>query len=249
MIRALTDERLAGLAQGGDRDATDELMRRYEGAVAGEASQFFLTGGDRDDTLQEARIGLLRAVEAFDPERGVPFGQYARLSIHRQLITAVKAANRMKHGLLSGSLREGLNEDGEPFAIVDLLAAPHTDAQERLERRAELRRIARALRVSLSVVEARCLILWANGESYADIQERVGLDTWKAVDRAITRARWKLLGQGPPSNPDRPAPTRTIYVCPGCGHETVRVTDKGFARKGAGRPPFCNVCTTRKAAA
>ena len=39
------DEELVGLAQGGDKQATEELLSRYAGLVRGRARGFFLVGG------------------------------------------------------------------------------------------------------------------------------------------------------------------------------------------------------------
>lgn len=250
-MRGLSDEMLATLAQNRELGAADELMRRYDRMATGEASQFFLPGADVEDVQQEARIGLLRAVMEFQPDRGLRFAGFAHLAIRRQLITALKAARRAKHRPLTDSVRSGVNAEDERVDILDLLEAPNTDVVERLADRELIRQLGRGLRVKLSVLEARCLILWANGASYAQIEEIVGASSWKAVDRAITRARWKLAGEGPPAARWKYGrePSRRVYECAGCGFETVRVTDRGFERKGAGRPPLCNVCTTRKAAA
>lgn len=250
-MKALTDEHLAARAQTGDRHAVDELMRRYERAVTGEASQFFLAGADHDDTCQEARIGLLRAIEQFDAAREVPFGRYAHLSMRRQLITAVKAANRMKHRPLNDSAREGVNEDGDAITVVDLVEAFGTDAQTLLEQRSELRRIGRTLRVVLTPDEAASLILFANGASYAQIVARTGFADEKAVDNGLVRARMKIevatVDTPPPFRGAQGARSRPrrVYACPSCGHETVRAQQ---LQGKPGRPPACNVCATRKAA-
>jgi RNA polymerase sporulation-specific sigma factor len=228
-----------------------ELVMRLRPLAYSIAREFYLPGGDADDVRQEALVGLLSGIRTWRPDGGMALKSFVALAVRRQLITALKGANRQKHRPLDESRRAVANADGEIIPILDVLEAPGTDAFEQLAARDELRRLGRDLRVSLSAMEARCLILWANGASYRQIEEMTDADSWKAVDRAIQRARWKLAGVGPPSSPRFGSSThgRRVYECPRCGLETVRVTVRGFERKGAGRPPMCNVCTTRQVAA
>lgn len=250
MLHALPDAMCAALAQNGDSRALDELMRRHERIATGEASQWFLPGADEDDLRQEARVGLLKAIRAFRIDRGVPFDRYARFSIRRQLITAVKTARRMKHDSLTYAQRTTQNIDGDLDQIVDLIPDAALDPALIFERRQELRRVARDLRVVLSPNETAVVILWANGYGYDEIAARLRITT-KQVDVRLTRARRKLTGEGPPSARERGATQlreRRVYRCPGCGLETVRVGPAGHERRGAGRPPLCNVCKAAKTA-
>lgn len=237
-------------AKAGDARAEDELARSLEDIVRLEAGDFFLPGQDADDVLQEARVGLLRAIQTYDPERGfTTFRNFARFAIRRQLVTALKGAQRLKHRPLTDSARSGLNADGELAPIIDLLPSS-ASTLEQIEKRAEIAEIAWKIRTQLTRVEAHCLILFANGLSYEEIERFASLASTKAVDQAITRARWKLRGIGPPSEPRFAQRIhRREYVCPGCGGATVRVNSRGQECRGPGRPPLCNVCTLRKLAA
>ncbi len=60
-----------------DAAAHEALVRRCEGLVRGIASEFRSPGLD-DDLVQVGFIGLLNAVEHFDPGRGTPFVLFAR---------------------------------------------------------------------------------------------------------------------------------------------------------------------------
>ena len=65
------------------------------------ARRLYLPGGDHDDLAQEARIGLVDAVRTWDPERGVPFSNFAWLCATREARNAVDAARAHKHHLLT----------------------------------------------------------------------------------------------------------------------------------------------------
>jgi RNA polymerase sigma-B factor len=75
-------ERLAISSDGALRaevaERTDWLARRC-------ASRFMGRGEPFDDLLQAARIGLLKAIDRFDSDRGVPFGAFATPTIVGEL--------------------------------------------------------------------------------------------------------------------------------------------------------------------
>lgn len=67
-------ERAKGQARDRDRD---RLLEENLGLVEGVARRFEGRGEPRDDLIQVASIGLIKAAERFEPERGVPFRAYA----------------------------------------------------------------------------------------------------------------------------------------------------------------------------
>ncbi|HEX6970894.1 MAG TPA: sigma-70 family RNA polymerase sigma factor [Limnochordia bacterium] len=73
--------KLIGRAQAGDSDARDELIRMHLGLVQSIAARFeaarTAVGIDRDDLFQAGCLGLLKAVDRFDPSYGTAFTTYA----------------------------------------------------------------------------------------------------------------------------------------------------------------------------
>lgn len=105
-LDAVTDDRLVADFQATrSHDAVRTLLARHEGLVVSVARRYFVAGGDRDDVRQQAMIGFWKAVRDFTPDGGASFPSFARTCMQRQVITAVKAANRMKHAPLSRSDR------------------------------------------------------------------------------------------------------------------------------------------------
>jgi RNA polymerase primary sigma factor len=96
--RILTREQEAALArrlQKGDLLARDELILCNQYLVLQELKHFKKRGLSEDDLFQQGCLGLLRAVEKYDPSLGCPFAYYARWwirqAIQRSLINAVNA--------------------------------------------------------------------------------------------------------------------------------------------------------------
>ncbi len=78
----LTAEEEAGLlekAQAGDRGAVEELVEHNQALVVHVAQRFYFEASDRDlgDLIQWGSIGLLRAIEKWEPGRSGKFSTYA----------------------------------------------------------------------------------------------------------------------------------------------------------------------------
>jgi len=76
---------LARRAQAGDAAAREELIRRLLPLVHATARRYRTEGLEQADLLQEGIVGLLRALQRFDPERGVPFAAFATWWIRQSL--------------------------------------------------------------------------------------------------------------------------------------------------------------------
>ena len=66
--------------QQNDQDARDQIIQRYAHLVSITAGRLFgpMPGGiERDDLVGAGIVGLVKAVDQFDPERGIKFETYA----------------------------------------------------------------------------------------------------------------------------------------------------------------------------
>jgi RNA polymerase sigma factor (sigma-70 family) len=78
-------DELARRAQAGDVAAREELIRRLLPLVHATARRYRTEGLEQADLLQEGIVGLLRALERFEPARGVPFAAFATWWIRQSL--------------------------------------------------------------------------------------------------------------------------------------------------------------------
>jgi RNA polymerase sigma factor (sigma-70 family) len=85
---AATDERSSDLvrrAQAGDLAAREQLVDNLLPLVSALARRYRTEGLEQTDLIQEGVVGLLRALERYDPERGVPFAAFATWWIRQAL--------------------------------------------------------------------------------------------------------------------------------------------------------------------
>ena len=191
--KLMTDEVLAGLAQAGDREAEDILIRRYVEMIRGKAHLYFIVGADSEDVIQEGMIGLFKAIHDYSGNREATFKTFAELCINRQILTAVKTASRRKHQPLNdsvslstpvdetggGTLEESLGGDmaSNPEAVFmeNTLSLLLTDENSTL----------------FSSMERKVLKEYLAGKKYPEIAQSLG-KSYKAVDNTMQRIRRKI---------------------------------------------------------
>lgn len=180
-------------ARDGDHDATTELLRRYAVLARAKARSYFLIGSDREDVVQEGMIGLYKAIRDFRPDRGASFRTFAEVCVTRQLVTAVKSANRLKHSPLSGSVSlDTPLMDDLGSTLGDLIpATAQVDPASVVVSAEQLRALQRHFDEVLSDLEAQVLRHYVDGRNYDEIAAMLQRHV-KSVDNALQRIKRKL---------------------------------------------------------
>jgi RNA polymerase primary sigma factor len=131
-------ERLAARARRHDRAARAALVEEHMGIVRAIAFRYRGLGLPFEDLVQEGAIGLLAAIDGYDPSRGTSFSTYAFWRVRAAVTHAVTArANlvRVPRGVLeqrrqvAAARRALTSAEGEP-GIDDLAAATTLPALE-----------------------------------------------------------------------------------------------------------------------
>lgn len=176
-----------------DEHLCARILAEYEPLVHFVCFNFYLQGQEQDDLLQEGRIGLYKAICHFDTDRLSSFSSYARLSIQRQCITAMKYTFRRKYRVLqdASSLNIHLFEGGKESildCIVDAGAELRMNHVSDIEEYAACRRI---LKEMLTPLEFQVFCLWIAGEDYRGIGKKLKHSV-KSVDNTFQRFKKKF---------------------------------------------------------
>ena len=144
-------------ARRGERSARDRLIRHNLRLVAHVAKKYYAAAATQDDLVSIGTIGLIKAVDTFDPARRVRFASYASQCIENEMRMYLRHARREGTPL---SLQEPLESSGNDSGTLTLADVLPDDAvmEEDCERR-DLAGRLRTLVRDLPPRDARILIL------------------------------------------------------------------------------------------
>jgi RNA polymerase sigma-B factor len=190
-------ELFAAYAQTGDVGLRDELVSAHMGLAAYLAKRFANRGQSLDDLTQVAALGLLKAVDRFDPGLEVEFSTYATTTIVGELKRylrdkgwAVRAPRRMQELYLTlGKVVDPLGQElGRSPTIAELASEVEASEEEVLE----------ALEAGQAYRFASLDAPKAEAEGAEPVVETLGAED-EELDRAEQRATLEpLLDQLPP---------------------------------------------------
>lgn len=170
----------------GHLPSPDALVREHEGLCRAVASAYYAPGLDHDDLVQEARLGVVKAARLFDGGRGIPFEAYARLSAEHAVQTAVKAAKRHKHEVVSSAvaLDHDVRDAGESVrTLAEVIPGPEDDPLDQVLARESLEFYCQRAQC-LTFLERMALAAYLNDDQPPQ---------HTAAERALQRAKAKVL--------------------------------------------------------
>jgi DNA-directed RNA polymerase sigma subunit (sigma70/sigma32) len=175
-IEAAEERALARLARTGDPDARAALITAGMRSVVLRARLRGLGGEELRDAVQSGAIGLIRAIDRFDPDRGVRLATYAwhfiGAEMHREVLPDLPLGDLEpaveERAAWSVDLLEGLPE--ELAAVIRMRFGLAEEAP------VPMSRIAVAQHLGLSVAQVRTI----EGKAMRQLRKRLA----KVVDRA-----------------------------------------------------------------
>ncbi len=190
------EEIIACIRTGADLVAQEYLLGKYKNFVRAKVRPYFLVGAETDDLIQEGMIGLYKAIRDYDPEKKKSFLGFADMCITGQVITALRAAQRLKHQPLNSyvSLDADDGDKSEREALYGM-SAEGANPEMLLLRRESDKELHYFMEKKLSALEKRVLERYLTGLSYELIANELNMPR-KSVDNALQRIRNKVGGMG-----------------------------------------------------
>lgn len=193
-LNVLTDETLVKMAQEGSSTAEEYLIEKYRTVAKHKTKSFFIVGGDNEDVIQEGMIGIYKAIRDYDCEKDATFKTFAELCITRQIISATKKANRLKHKPLNQYVSLSAEDDELEGGneLSNMLAANSIDEPESIYVIKEIIEcITENDKGLFSPLESQVLEEKIKGNSYTNIAKLLGKEP-KAIDNALQRIKKKI---------------------------------------------------------
>ena len=185
---------LKRIQEEGDGKAQDILLARYKELVKKKTSLYYMAGAERDDIVQEGMIGLFKAIRDYRVDQKASFKMFAELCINRQIISAIKGANRQKHRPLNSyvSLDKPFYDDGKERTLMDMLGGSRSvDPENLIVDQEAFKDIEKNVLAMLSAMEWETLCAYLDNKSYQEIASEMERST-KSIDNALQRVKRKL---------------------------------------------------------
>ena len=181
--------------QKGDRDARNTLIEHNLRLVAHIGKKFDSVGDDKDDIISIGTIGLIKAINTFDREKGTKLATYAARCIENEILMHLRATKKNK-GEVSLYDPIGIDKEGNEITLVDVLG---TDpelvpdiVQNNVEFQQMLGRIKYLSKRERKVVEMRFGLLNGIRKTQREIAKMLGISR-SYVSRIEKRALEKLI--------------------------------------------------------
>lgn len=191
----MSDEEVVLYAQKSkDARAQEYIIKKYQKIAAIKSKEYFLVGAEREDVFQEGMIGLYKAIRDFRDDRLASFKAFAEICVTRQVLTAIKGANRQKHIPLNSyvSFSKPLFTNGSTKTMMDFTCNKEIiNPEEVLLTKEEHKEIEKNLSKMLSSFEWDVLHRYLVGKSYVEIAVEMHRQN-KAIDNALQRVKHKM---------------------------------------------------------
>lgn len=167
-----------------DNDARNKLIEASSGLVVGIARGLSNRGIPLEELIAEGNIGLIRAVDRFDPEAGCRLSTFAFRHI-RHAMTRLFAKNSLRGRLSNATRRKVSAWETASGTLAARLGESPSDDDVAIELGWSVDEVARARRAFTQT--SRCTLQLAMQETYSSRAEAMNIDSSRTLE-----ARQKL---------------------------------------------------------
>ena len=181
--------------QKGDAEAKDVLIQHNLRLVAHIAKKFDNVAEDQDDLISIGTIGLIKAINTFNPCKKAKLGTYAARCIENEILMHIRAQRKHKCEV---SLNEpiGTDSEGNQISLRDILGTDGDMVAEEVEQNCEYLNLLRHMHCltgrEQKVVAMRYGLDGTDALTQKEVGERLGVSR-SYVSRIEKKALEKLM--------------------------------------------------------
>lgn len=163
----------------GDLEAREVLINRNLRLVAHVIKKYQQTGYDMDDLLSVGTIGLIKAVNTFNVEKGSRLATYAAKCVENEILMMFRAGKKFSREV---SIYDpiGADKDGETVSLLDVLEAGDREVLETVIIKQDVRILYAAYKENLTemertVIRMRYGLFGTKEHTQREIAEKLGI--------------------------------------------------------------------------
>jgi len=144
----------------GDKEARNILIERNLRLVAHIAKKYYYSGCDNDDLISIGTIGLIKAIDSYNPDSGTRFATYAGKCLQNEILMYFRSQKKLSCEV---SLDETIDvdKDGNPLTYIDVICSEE-DIAEEVDKKMMTGRMLHFMDVTLTQRE-RCILMMRYG--------------------------------------------------------------------------------------
>lgn len=141
----------------GDHHARQKLIEHNLRLVAHIAKKYYADENDRDDLVSIGTVGLIKAVDSFDPTKGIRLSSYASRCIENEILMFFRSAKKTAQDV---SLNDPIDtgKDGNTLTLLDTIATDDHILED-IDLRMKVRQLYDAVKTRLSPREREIILL------------------------------------------------------------------------------------------
>jgi RNA polymerase sporulation-specific sigma factor len=174
----------------GDSEAKNKLIEHNLRLVAHIIKKYYGTKCEQDDLVSIGTIGLIKAINTFDPDKKIRLSSYASRCIENEILMHLRAVKKTERDI---SLNETIDtdKDGNPLTLMDIMAVDDSILDD-LDMKLNSKKLGQYINEELSGREKTVIILryGLNGKkpmTQKDVAALLGISR-SYVSRIETRA-------------------------------------------------------------
>lgn len=192
------------LMQKGDEEARNILVEHNLRLVAHIIKKFEGTGEENDDLISIGTIGLIKAINTFNPNKGTRLATYAARCIENEILMHLRSIKKTK-GEVSIHDPIGVDREGNEITLIDVLGTDQDIVADTVELLHEQERVLAKLK-TLTARERNVLIMRYGlfnsfKKTQREIAKKLGISR-SYVSRIEKRALEKLTKEVTTENSD-----------------------------------------------
>ena len=141
----------------GDQEARSKLIEHNLRLVAHIIKKYYGAQGEQDDLVSIGTIGLIKAVNTFDPDKNIRLSSYASRCIENEILMHFRSAKK-RAGDISLDETIDTDKDGNPLTLMDIMAVEDTILDE-LDFKLNSRKLRQYIEEELTDREKKIILL------------------------------------------------------------------------------------------
>lgn len=180
----------------GDQEAKNILVERNLRLVAHIVKKYSYPGKEVDDLISIGTVGLIKAIDSFDCNKGTRLATYAARCIENEILMLIRNNKKTKGEVY---LQEpiGIDKEGNEISLMDVLSSDEDSIIEIVENKIQVKKLYSKIEKALVprerlVIEMRYGLIDGKPKTQREIAKLLGISR-SYVSRIEKRALKKLF--------------------------------------------------------